>query len=109
MTTPVFMEPEAEQSGGQMGFVLPSAVAASSIPAPTNEKVKIEKRAAGKFAVLRFSGQMNEKTKTSTEQKLRKWIDAKGLSGGPTVEFAGYDPPWTPGLLCRNEVLIRLP
>jgi hypothetical protein len=34
-------------------------------------------------------------------------MSQKGLAGDD-VEFAGYDPPWTPGPLRRNEVLIRL-
>ena len=37
----------------------------------------------------------------------------KGQSGGlspatPVASSAGYDPPWTPGFLRRNEVLIQL-
>lgn len=108
MTTPVFMEPEAEDSEGQMSFLLPAGIAASKIPVPSNDRVKVEKRSGGKFAVLQFSGQINEQTKNSMEEKLRQWIEAKGFSDNGTVEFAGYDPPWTPGLLRRNEVLIRL-
>ena len=109
MTTPVFMEPDAEATEGQMGFVLPAEVVEKSIPAPTNGEVQIEKRAGGKFAVLRFSGQMDEKAKPAEEAKLRKWVEAKGLSTDGAIEFAGYDAPWTPGPLRRNEVLLRLP
>ena len=108
MTTPVFMQPESEATDGQMAFVLPEKVAADSIPNPSNADVQIQKRSGGNFAALRFSGQLNEKTKTKVEGKLRKWIEAKQLSDAGTIEFAGYDPPWTPGFLRRNEVLIRL-
>lgn len=108
MTTPVFMEPESDVTDGQMALVLPAKVAADSIPNPSNTNVQIQKRSDGTFAALRFSGQMDEKTKTKVEGELRKWIDAKGLSDTSSIEFAGYDPPWTPGLLRRNEVLIRL-
>ena len=108
MTTPVFMEPETEESAGQMGFVLPAKLAQSSIPNPANENVEIEKRGGGNFAVLRFSGQMNDATKTTMESKLRAWMKKKGMSTDGKIEFAGYDPPWTPGLLRRNEVLIQV-
>ena len=109
MTTPVFMKPEAEDSEGRMSFLLPAEVAASKIPVPSSDDVTVEKRDGGKFAVLRFSGQINEQTKAEMEKKLRQWMEAKDLSSTGSIEFAGYDPPWTPGMLKRNEVLIRLP
>ncbi len=113
MTTPVFMEPENQESKnrkpeGQMGFVIPKQVAQESIPNPDNQNVQIRKRDGGRFAVMRFSGRMNEKTLSEAQDKLRKWMEAKELSGVNGAEFAGYDPPWTPGPLRRNEVLIRL-
>jgi len=111
MTTPVFMEPDNGDSSGRMGFVLPAKVADGSIPVPSNKTVQIEKRVGGKFAVLRFSGRMNEQTKTSVGKQLRQWIKSKGLipsNADNAIEFAGYDPPWTPGPLRRNEVLISV-
>jgi hypothetical protein len=39
---------------------------------------------------------------------LREWLTARGLQGDATSEREGYDPPFTPGVLRRNEVLIRL-
>ena len=35
-------------------------------------------------------------------------MEDNGLIGHDDAEFAGYDPPWTPGPFRRNEVLIRL-
>jgi hypothetical protein len=110
MTTPVFMEPESASGGqgGQMGFVLPKQVADRAIPEPHAESVAIEKRAGGKFAVIRFAGRLNTTTSSDAEEKLRAWIGDRGLVAAQAAEFAGYDPPWTPGPLRRNEVLIRL-
>ena len=108
MTTPVFMEPDAEGSDGQMGFVLPAKVVESVIPNPSDESVEIEKRDGGKFAVLRFSGRMDGETKTLMEEKLENWLGAKSFVSTGKIEFAGYDAPWTPGPLRRNEVLIQV-
>lgn len=108
MTTPVFMEPESGETDGQMGFVIPKKVAAEAIPNPSSENVEIRKRVGGRFAVLRFAGRMNDEVQATMEEKLRKWLDAKGLTGDESIELAGYDPPWTPGPLRRNEILIRL-
>ena len=108
MTTPVFMEASNEERAGQMAFVLPKEVAAKSPPDPTSEAVGVEKRAPGKYAVIRFTGRMDEESISKAETKLRDWMEANDLVGSDAAEFAGSDPPWTPGPLRRNEVLIRI-
>lgn len=113
MTTPVFMDGQDAGSSVQMGFVMPKEVAAQGVPKPTGEQVDVRKRAGGRFAVVRFSGQLNSKSAKESEAKLRAWMNSKGLvadesNQGSGVETAGYDPPFTPGPLRRNEVLIRL-
>ena len=108
MTTPVFMASEANDAQGQMGFVIPNAVAEQRIPEPSSKSVKIRKRAGGRFAVIRFSGRSNDELMAKSERKLRIWMRDQGLASGDDVEFASYDPPWTPGPLRRNEILIRL-
>ena len=112
MTTPVFMENNKEASV-QMGFVMPKEVAIKGVPKPTGEQVDVRKRVGGRFAVVRFSGQLTSKQAKESEAKLRAWMETKGLVAddsveGSNVETAGYDPPFTPGPLRRNEVLIRL-
>ncbi len=113
MTTPVFMENDKAESEVQMGFVMPKEVAVEGVPLPTGEGVTISKRDGGRFAVLRFSGRLNSKLAKESESKLRAWMKAKGLVAADSpessgVEAASYDPPFTPGPLRRNEILIRL-
>jgi DNA gyrase inhibitor GyrI len=108
MTTPVFMEPENPKSKGQMGFVMPRQIAEAGAPAPNTSEVAIRKREGGRFAVIRFSGVMSAKKANAQESKLREWLRDRGIEGEETSERAGYDPPFTPGPLRRNEVLIRL-
>lgn len=113
MTTPVFMQNDAADSTVQMGFVMPQEVAVKGVPTPTAKDVSVQKRVGGRFAVVRFSGQLTSKLANEAEAKLRAWMATKGLvaqdpSGQGGVETAGYDPPFIPGPLRRNEVLIRL-
>jgi len=113
MTTPVFMENDKADSAVQMGFVMPKDIAVKGVPAPTGEGVDVRKRIGGRFAVLRFSGQLTAKLAKESEAKLRTWMESKGLIADESpessgVETASYDPPFTPGPLRRNEVLIRL-
>lgn len=108
MTTPVFMERKRDENNGQMAFVLPKKMAQGEIPTPIDEKLQIRKRAAGRFAVLKFSGRMTADSVADATRKLRDWIKSQRLTGDEQVVTAGYDPPWTPGPFRRNEVLIRL-
>lgn len=124
MTTPVFMQQSTVETGDkaesqvQMGFVMPKEVAARGVPAPAGEGVEVRQRAGGRFAVLRFSGRLDAKLAQESEAKLRAWMETKGLAPthdindesneASSVETAAYDPPFTPGPLRRNEVLIRL-
>jgi hypothetical protein len=108
MTTPVFMQPQLDTSQGQMAFVIPKDVAAQGTPKPAGAKVTVDKRAGGKFAVIRFAGRMNQEAFARAESRLRAWMTERGLAAQGVAETAGYDPPWTPGPLRRNEVLIRL-
>ena len=108
MTTPVFMEPELDNDEGKMGFVMPREFARQEVPIPSHADVRIEKRPQGRFAVLRFAGRMNEENRLNAEESLRQWMKTRSLTSNGDAEFAGYDPPWTPGPLRRNEVLVRI-
>jgi hypothetical protein len=108
MTVPVFMKAESRDKDGQMGFLIPAEVSQQYTPEPSSENVEIRRRAGGVFAVIRFAGRMNGNSVSQAEYKLRDWINEKGLLADGEAEFAGYDPPWTPGPLRRNEILIRL-
>ena len=108
MTTPVFIEPESSDLDGNMGFVLPQNISKADAPAPKSSDVAIRKRVGGRFAVIRFSGIMNSETADAKEAELREWLASRGMQAAETSERAGYDPPFTPGPLRRNEVLIRL-
>lgn len=113
MTTPVFMENDKSESKVRMGFVMPKDVAIEGVPKPTGPDVDVRKRSGGRFAVLRFSGRLDAKLAKESEGKLRAWMETKGLTADESadssgVEAASYDPPFTPGPLRRNEVLIRL-
>lgn len=108
MTTPVFMEGDGASSRVSMGFVVPKDVAKTGIPEPTKEDVTIRKREGGRFAVVRFSGRLDSELAKAQEAKLRQWMKDKGVEGETKSESAGYDPPFMPSILRRNEILIRI-
>ncbi|MEW4486626.1 heme-binding protein [Thalassoglobus sp. JC818] len=108
MTTPVFMEEGSKTSEGSMGFVMPQDVKEAGAPQPRSSDILISTRKGGRFAVIRFSGIMNERKAAVQEKLLRDWMVSREISGEASAERAGYDAPFVPGPLRRNEILIRL-
>ncbi len=106
MTAPVFSSNDAEVY--TMSFLIPKAVAEKGAPQPTDDNVKIEPMAGGEFAVYRYSGYSNAEQIAEAKGKLTGWIKEKKLKTTGEMLSAGYDPPYRPANLRRNEVLIRL-
>lgn len=105
MTTPVFM---TSGENGSMSFVVPEDVAKGGAPAPKSSNVKLTSRSPGKVAAYRYSGSWQEEKRAAARKKLASWITEKGYTSSGDYYSAGYDPPFTPGFLRRNEVLVRL-
>jgi DNA gyrase inhibitor GyrI len=105
MTTPVFMS--GSDSNATMAFVMPAKLAATQVPKPTDGSVKVRALEAGRFAVLRFSGGRNAKNESETLARLKAWMEAQGLKTVSVPVYGYFDPPWTPGFLRRNEVMLR--
>ena len=97
----------AEPAGATrtMAFVLPEGLATP--PSPTDSAVDIRRMGPGRFAVLRFRGS-RQGPEGEAAMRLRTWIRTQGLATTGVPTFAYFDPPWTPGFLRRNEVMIPL-
>ena len=105
MTTPVFM------SGGgtnaSMAFVMPAKLKTADVPKPKDEQLRVRELEAGRFAVLRYSGRRNADSEARSLERLRAWMKAEGLKELSPPIYGYFDPPWTPGFLRRNEVMLR--
>jgi hypothetical protein len=102
MTTPVFMV------NGKMAFVVPEKHLATT-PAPTSDQVKVDTMKTQSVAVYRFSGSRTKELEPQALAKLKAWMQQNKLREAGAPFSAYYDPPWTPGFLRRNEVLIPIP
>ena len=108
MTTPVFMPADSQGTTREMQFLVPSDVARAGTPAPKGRSVSLKKMRGGKYAVLRFSGRTSAATQKKRLAELRKELESRGLKATGNPVFAGFDPPWTPAPVRRNEVMLRL-
>lgn len=106
MTTPVFMS--GGDTNATMAFVMPAKMKRAEVPRPSDESVKVRELAAGRFAVLRYTGGRNERNEAESLEQLRAWIKAEGLVEISPPVYGYFDPPWTPAFLRRNEVMLRV-
>ena len=106
MTAPVLIRHEGENPG--MSFVMPRDVAAGAVPKPSEDAVELDAFGPGRFAVARFSGGRNAANESRALDALRSWMASQQLQPDGSPIFAYYDPPWIPGFLRRNEVMLRV-
>jgi predicted transcriptional regulator YdeE len=121
MTAPVSIEPRAEKismtvpvgvqqanDGWRVYFVMPSQYDLETLPKPNNPLVSIKQIPSQKFAIVRFSGLVDEEKMAKKVVELTHWIESKNLKMINAPELARYNPPWTLPFLRRNEVMIAV-
>jgi hypothetical protein len=106
MTAPVAIQNAA--SGWRVWFVMPSHYTLATLAKPNNPQVAIKLVAPKPYAVLRFSGWVDDEKKQVKEKELRAWLVAKNMTSTGQAELARYNPPWTLPFLRRNEVMMEI-
>jgi len=106
MTAPVLAKKEGESH--VISFVMPSSYTIHSLPKPLNSNVKIVTVPEKKFAVIRFSWYRSERKINKMENKLVTALVRDGIEHKGNPVYAGYNAPWTPPWLVRNEVMIEI-
>lgn len=121
MTAPVSVEPQSEKismtspvgvqhasKGWKVYFVMPSQYTLETLPKPKSPLVSIKQISSQKFAVIRFSGLVDEEKMEKKVAELKQWTDNKKLKVLGNPELARYNPPWTLPFLRRNEVMLEV-
>jgi hypothetical protein len=107
MTTPVESAPKG---GGEftVTFTMPPEYSMTELPRPNDARVSLRERPAQTLATARFSGVARKRDLTQLEEDLLKYLAQQGYRATSTVGVAQYDPPWTPGFLRRNELIVEV-
>lgn len=112
MTTPVYMAPVAGSSNATarvMAFVMPRDMRPEAVPVPSDASVRRREVPGGRFAVFRFRGGRSSDRESEALGRLESWARSEGLTVADPAPIYGYfDPPWTPSILRRNEVMLRV-
>ena len=107
MTAPVFLN-QLEQITETMSFVLPANFSLAITPLPKDTAVTLSELRNVKFAVISFSGFLNQSSISTHRAKLQEWIVGRGFKIIGEPKAAGYNPPFTLPFLRRNEILIPI-
>jgi hypothetical protein len=107
MTAPVFQE-EREPGKHLVSFVMPKSMSIAEVPAAIRSDLSIQEVPAHFAAAIRFSGGWNEDKFLRKCSQLKADLTKAGIEFEGECFFARFDPPWKPGFLRRNEVLIRV-
>ncbi len=106
MTAPVGQERLGD--AWRVTFVLPAEIDLDKAPIPNDARVTLREVAARTVASLSFSGTWSPERFAERKGELLRRCQAKGLKIRGEVQYARYNPPWTPWFLRRNEVMVEV-
>ena len=105
MTTPVTVTGE---SSFTVAFIMPAEYTLETLPQPKDNRVHFTRLPARSMAAIRFSGYFQKDTIQKNKHRLDQWLQEQGIETEGDFIVAGYNHPWVPGFLARNEVLIQI-
>jgi len=107
MTIPV-MQKSSGDSKWNVSFVVPKKFDLKTVPQPDNTNIQIKNNNDLKVIVITFSGLLSDSNIQENELKLRNYIKQKGMRIEEPAIYAGYNAPWIPWFLKRNEVIFKI-
>ena len=107
MTAPVIQEQNTPNSW-LVSFVMPSEMQLKDMPIPKNSQVQIREVAEEYMAVLPFSGLSSWRRVHAHSEELLSVLRREGIKTIGSVQIARFDPPWKPGFMRYNEVLVPI-
>lgn len=105
MTTPVTVTMSGEYA---VAFIMPAAYTTDTLPIPNDPRIRFSLVPEHTAAAIRFNGYFNQAKIDRNKERLVHWLAEQGLETDGDFILAGYNPPWVPGFLARNEVMVRI-
>jgi len=105
MTAPV-MHVATSDTSHVISFVLPRETPA--VPTPRRKELSTHTMDNLSAAAVRFTGAWKESRARRAESDLRALLAEWKVRVVGDAIFARYDPPWKPGFLRRNEIIIPI-
>jgi hypothetical protein len=105
MTTPVIVTGNGQFT---VAFIMPAEYTLETLPLPKDGNIHITLVPAHLMAAIRFSGYFQQNTINKNKERLSLWLKEENLETEGDFVVAGYNPPWIPGFLARNEIMIKI-
>lgn len=103
MTKPVTIHGDGNYT---VAFIMPLGFTQDTLPIPKNDAIQFTSMPPHTMAAIRYSGYFQGERISKAKQRLGLWLEKEGLETEGDFIVAGYNPPWVPGFLARNEVMI---
>jgi hypothetical protein len=110
MTAPVISSTHETITSRQwnISFVMPAGTTLADLPVPQQSQVTLRALPAEKCLVISFKGKASTSVCESKEADLRIFAKGKGYELTSETRICRFDPPFKPGFLHYNEIVIPL-
>jgi len=105
MTTPVINDLDKTMT---TAFVMPKKYRLDDLPTPNSHALSLKEVPSRLMAVVTFSGSVNPRRLLEKQDALTQWIQTQNAFAFGSFQLARYNPPFIPGFLKRNEVMIEI-
>lgn len=105
MTSPVKVSGEGTYN---IAFFMPSKYTLDNLPIPNEKSIKLKQIKPEKIAAIRFSGFFDQQNIDKNIILLEEYLTSENIKTESEFIIAGYNPPWIPGFLARNEAMIKI-
>jgi hypothetical protein len=110
MTAPVIASTMStmESQDWKISFVMPAGATLKDLPNPNEERVVLRQLPAQNCVALSFRGRATKGLCERKEESLRLLAKNEHFKLSSETRIARFDPPFKPGLLMYNEIVIPL-
>ena len=111
MTAPVMIKNDFKNENMKnnvVSFFMPKSYNIDTLPKPNDNRIKIIPVPAKRYLVSSFSWYRSENKIKNEQDNLRKYAERDNIKINDDFIYAGYNAPWTPPWMTRNEVLVQL-
>jgi len=91
-----------------VSFVMPSRYTLETLPTPNDPRIKLVEVPEQKMAALRFSWYRTDSRFEKMQKQLFSDLARDNITIIGTPIYAGYNPPWTPPWMNRNEIMVQV-
>ena len=106
MTAPVMATVEGESH--TIAFGMPRSYTLATLPTPNDSRIELVTIPEKKMAGIRFSWGRSDARVQAKKHELMDALKRDNIATIGEPQYAGYNAPWTPPWMVRNEVLIEI-